>query len=65
MLPKNWVHLLVGVKSKVKTKPKIGRRKDLLRGASKKNMGDLFPKAVSARTAKLGKFYAKGTKRLG
>jgi len=35
VLPENWVHLLMGVKLKDTTKPKTGRRKDLLFAASK------------------------------
>ena len=48
VLPKNWVHLLVGVEPIDTTKPKRGRRKDLLLlVASKENTG-IFPKAVSS-----------------
>ena len=42
----NWVHLLVGIKPKHVTKPKIGRRKDLLLAASKENTGDLSQSSV-------------------
>ena len=47
MLPKNWVCLLVGVEPKDTTKPKIGRRKDLLLAASKGNTGDPSQSSVS------------------
>ena len=47
MLPENWVHLLVGVEPKDTTKPKIGRRKDLLLlVASKENTGELSQSSV-------------------
>ena len=46
LLPKNWVHLLVGVKPKDTTKPKI-RRKYLLLAASKESTGDLSQSNVS------------------
>ena len=41
LLPPNYVHLVVGVQRKHTTKPKSGRRKDLLLVASKENTGDL------------------------
>ena len=47
MLPKNWVPLLVGVEPKDTTKPKIGRRKDLLLAVRKENTGDLSQSSVS------------------
>ena len=40
-MPPNYVHLVVGVQRKHTTKPKSGRRKDLLLVASKENTGDL------------------------
>ena len=47
---------MMDIEPKDTTKPKIGRRKDLLSlAASKENTGDLS-KAVSPQTAKLGKF---------
>jgi len=46
MLPENWVRVLVGVKPKDTTKPKI-RRKDLLLLAASKERTGIFPKAVS------------------
>ena len=56
LLPKIWVHFLVGVKPKDITKPKIGRRKDfLLLAANKENTETLSQSSVSP-TAKLGKF---------
>ena len=42
MLPQNWVHLLVGVKPRDKTEPKIGRRQYLLLAASKENTGEIL-----------------------
>ena len=48
-LPENWVCLLVGVEPIDTTKPKIGRRKDLLLLAARKGTRGIF-------TAKLGKF---------
>ena len=47
MLPQNWVRLLVDVEPKDTTKPKIGRRKDLLLAASKGNTADLSQSSVS------------------
>ena len=47
LLPQNWVHLLVGVEPKDTTKPKIGRRNDLLLAASKENTRDLSQSNVS------------------
>ena len=48
VLPENWVHLLVGVKAKDTTKPKIRRGKDvLLLVASKEHTGDLPQSSVS------------------
>ena len=48
VVPKNWVHLLVGVEPIDTTKPKIGRRKDLLLlAASKENTGDLSQSIVT------------------
>jgi hypothetical protein len=42
------------------TKPKIGRRKDLLLLAASGENIRIFPKAVFPRTAKLGKFLSSG-----
>lgn len=61
MLPENWVLLLVGVKPKNPTKPKRGRKKDLLLlVASKNNTRDLSQSSASLNN-KMGKFYAKST----
>ena len=49
------VRLLVGMKSKDTTKPKIRKRKDLLVVASEET-SEMFPKTVYLPTAKLGKF---------
>ena len=47
LLPKNQVHLLVGVKPKDTTKPKIRTRKNLLFfAASKENTRDLSQSSV-------------------
>ena len=46
--PKNWVHLLVAVKPKDTTKPKIRRRRDLLLlAAGKEITGDPSQSSVS------------------
>ena len=47
LLPENRIHLLVGVELKDTTKPKTGRRKDLLLAASKENIMDLSQSSVS------------------
>ena len=47
LLPENRVCLLVGVKPKDTTKPKSGRRKDVLFAASKENTGDPSQSTVS------------------
>ena len=47
LLPKIWVHLLLGVEPTDTNKPKIERRKDLLLAASKENTGDLSQSSVS------------------
>ena len=52
---KTWLHLLVGMEPKDTTKTKIRKRKDLLLVASKRPP-EMFPKAVSLPTAKVGKF---------
>ena len=45
---KNWVHLLMGIKPKDTTKPKIRRRKDLLLSvANMENIRDLSQSSVS------------------
>lgn len=54
VLPQNGACLLMDVKPIDTTKPKIRRRKDLLLAASK--IPEIFPKVVSAQTAKLEKF---------
>ena len=41
MLPKNWVHFLLGVKLKDTAKSKSSIRNDLLLAASKDNIGGL------------------------
>ena len=46
VFPENWVHLLVGVEPIDTTKPKMGRRKDLLLATSKENTGDLSQSSV-------------------
>ena len=53
--PENWICLLVSVEPKCTTKPKRGRRKDLLLAASK-GTPEVFPKAVPPPIAKLGIF---------
>ena len=50
MLPEDCIRLLVGVEPKDKTKPKIGRREDLLLAASKVNNGDLSQSNVSPKS---------------
>ena len=55
MLPENWVRLLVGIEPIDTTKPKTGRRKDVLLAESKENTGDLFQSNVSLNS-KIGKF---------
>ena len=50
---------MVGVKQKDTTKPKSGRKEDLLLAGNKENTGDPSQGSVSP-TAKLGKFYTKG-----
>ena len=55
MLLENWVRLLVGVKPKGTTKPKSGRKKDLLLAASKENTEDLAQSSVFPNS-KSGKF---------
>ena len=55
LLPEKWVLFLVGVESKDSTKPKSGKRKDLLLAASKENTGGLSQSRVLSQTAKLGK----------
>ena len=48
LLPRNWVHLLVGVEPIDTTKPKFRRRKDLLLlVASKENTGDFSQSSIS------------------
>ena len=48
LLSENWVYLLVGVEPIETTKPKIGRRKDLLLlAAGKQNTGDHSQSSVS------------------
>ena len=47
VFPENQVCLLVGVKPKDTTKPKIWRRKDLLLLAASKNTGGLSQSSVS------------------
>lgn len=48
LLPENWVHLLVGVKPVDTTKPKSGRKKDLLLlKESKENTGGPSKSSVS------------------
>ena len=55
-----WGAIAFSVKPLDTAKPKIRRRKDLLLLAARKNtedtLGNVFPKAVSLRTAKLGSF---------
>ena len=47
MLAENWVHLLVAVELIDTTKPKVGRRKNLLLlAASEENTGDLLQSSV-------------------
>lgn len=41
LLPESWVYLLMDIEPIDTTKPKSGRRKDLLLVASKENTGDL------------------------
>ena len=53
MVPQNWVHLFVGVEPKDATKPKNGRRKDLLLAASKENTRDLSQSSVSLKTGEV------------
>ena len=50
LLPQNWVHLLVGVEPKDTTKPKIGRKKDVLLALSKENIEDFSQTSVSPRS---------------
>ena len=50
MLPENQVLLSVGVEPKDTTKPKSGRRKDLLLAVSKENIGDLSQSRDSANS---------------
>ena len=57
ILPPNWVCLLMGVKPIDTTKPKIGRRRDLLLlAASKENTGDLSQSSGS-RNSKIGEVF--------
>ena len=56
---KNWVRLLVGIKPKDTTKPKIGRRKDLLLAATKENTGGLSQSSVSSNS-KIGEVLSYG-----
>ena len=55
-----WGAIAFSVKPLDTAKPKIRRRKDLLLLAASKNtkdtLGNIFPKAISLRTAKLGSF---------
>jgi len=48
MLSENWVYLLVSFKPKNTTKPKMGRRMNLLLAASKDNTGDLSQSSISS-----------------
>ena len=47
VLPKNWLHLLLGSELIDAIKPMIRRRKDLLLGPSKENTEDLSQSSVS------------------
>lgn len=58
VLPEELVSPLGRCETKRHTKPEIRRRKDLL--FRKRRILGVFPKAVSLRTAKLGKFQSKG-----
>ena len=62
-LPQNWIHLLVGVKPKDTTKPQIGKRKDLLLAASKKNTGHFSESHVFPNT-KIGEVLSQGLMRI-
>ena len=53
LLPENWSHLVVGIEPKDTTKPKSGRRKDLLLAARKESTGGLSQSSVS-RNSKIG-----------
>ena len=59
LLPKNYICFLMDVKPKDTTKPKIGRKKDLLLLAETKNTRDLSQGSVSP-DSKIGEVLSQG-----